>query len=93
MAFGETEQEATQRALAECGEKHLCVWDKPGFEGTVLTYYYCDPPDLAFEEFPDGQAGSFLNYQTPDATAVFSEPVPELDLGWWVGAGMRRDSW
>ena len=75
LASGETPEEASQRALVECGEGNLCVWDDANYTGHMLVYYYCDPPDL-FDEFPDGQAGSWLNHQTGSAVAVFYGPDP-----------------
>ncbi|TWF96103.1 peptidase inhibitor family I36 protein [Saccharopolyspora dendranthemae] len=83
LASGETPEEANQRALAECGEGNLCVWDDPGYQGRMVSYYECIEVD-PFDEFVDGQAGSFLNHQTPGTVAVFFGPDPNNPEGPWV---------
>ncbi|TDD88094.1 hypothetical protein E1202_15005 [Saccharopolyspora karakumensis] len=67
LASGETQHEATARALAECEDTFLCVWDGPNYTGNRVDLFECQAGPIPLEL----RLGSFMNRQTPGTVANF----------------------
>lgn len=79
LASAETEQEATQRAMAEaCGDGHLCVWPEPNGHGEMIKFFECGLYDTPWP------VGSWINNQYPGQVAEFIGPDPANPNGPWI---------
>lgn len=67
LASGETPEEAKSRALAECNDTYLCIWEGPNFTGTRTDFLECEPGPVPIEF----RLGSYMNRQTPGTVAHF----------------------
>ncbi|SFT09720.1 peptidase inhibitor family I36 protein [Saccharopolyspora flava] len=85
VAFGETQDEAVQRAKAVCGDGQLCVWDGENFSGKVNVFHECLPAWAKFEGFDDERAGSWLNTQYGDVVSSFATGNPGDPATWTEG--------
>lgn len=67
LASGETPEEAKARALAECDDTFLCIWDQPNYTGNRVDFLECEPYPVPIEL----RLGSYMNRQTPGTVATF----------------------
>lgn len=79
LASAETDQEATQRAMAEaCGDGNLCVWPEANGQGDPVKFFECGVYDTPWP------VGSWINNQYTGQVAEFIGPDPANPGGEWI---------